>query len=56
MSNLSTLWEYVEGAKKRLIAAMRNPTVSDNEIEKKRISLHNAYYLYRLAGGTKKLL
>lgn len=56
MSNLPTLWEYVERAKRRYIVAMRNPRVSEKEIEKKRISLHNAYYLYRLAGGTNKLL
>lgn len=55
MSNLSTLWEYVEGAKKRYIAALRNPTTPNKEIEKKRIALHNAVYMYRLAGGTNKL-
>ena len=55
MNNLSTLWDYVERAKGLYIAALRNPTTSEKEVEKKRISLHNAVYLYRLAGGTNKL-
>ena len=56
MNNLSTLWDYVERAKSLYIAALRNPTIPEKEVEKKRISLHNAVYLYRLAGGTNKLL
>lgn len=55
MSNLPTLWEYVERAKTAFIAALRNPTTPEKEVEKKRIALHNAIYMYRLAGGTNKL-